>query len=223
MTHPPFLSPHQIDEHLAHFPKFLVHKNKQRLTKITQYLIRARRLAARSTTTLVPVATRTEQRERRREAKAETAAKLETSIEQELLARLRAGTYGDIYNFPTAEYEKVLDAAEEAEAEAEAGAEGDAYIEGDSEDDVEWEDEEEGGLEDVSDGPNDASDDDDDDDDDDASPSGGDIEDLGGPTPPRRTERGRRRPADGPGGKRGRREVEVEVERETASRQRVSR
>lgn len=198
---------------MAHFPKFLVHKNKQRLTKITQYLIRARRLAARSTTTLIPVATRTEQRERRREAKAETAAKLETSIEQELLARLRAGTYGDIYNFPTAEYEKVLDAAEEAEAEAEAGTDGDAYIEGDSEDDVEWEDEEGGELEDVSDGPSDASDDDDDDGD--ASPSGGDIEDLGGPTPPRRTERGRRRPADGPGGKRGRREVEVE--RETAA------
>ena len=61
----------QVDEHLAHFPKFLAHKNKQRLTKITQYLIRARRLALRPKPTLVPLATRTEQRERRREAKAE--------------------------------------------------------------------------------------------------------------------------------------------------------
>ncbi len=50
---------------------------------------------------------RKEQQTRRKLEKAETAAKLETTIENELLERLQKGTYGDIYNFPTREYLKV--------------------------------------------------------------------------------------------------------------------
>jgi len=134
----------QLDEHLEHWPQFLVHKNKQRLTKITQYLIRMRRLALRSREKTVTLPTRKKRVDNIREARAESAANLERTIEEELLGRLQSGTYGDIYNFPMQSYAKVLDkeevsdeereALEEFEKEEEAALEkGDVapYVEGD--------------------------------------------------------------------------------------------
>ena len=89
----------QIDERLIYWPKFLVHKCKQRLTRLTQVGIRMRRLAKeeeRLGEKIVPkLAPKVRRREETRERKAEAAAKVERAIERELIERLRSGAYGD--------------------------------------------------------------------------------------------------------------------------------
>ena len=91
----------QIDAALKYWSPFYINKAKQRLTKLHQYMLRKRRLLQRedSRRTTVARAKKVVRREASREAKALAAAKLETSIKRELLERLRAGTYGDVYNF----------------------------------------------------------------------------------------------------------------------------
>ncbi|KAA0161224.1 hypothetical protein FNF31_01221 [Cafeteria roenbergensis] len=165
----------QLDKHLEFWPKLMIHRNKQRLTKIHQFLLRVRRIDAN------PVEATRAIREKNglkralvsREAKALKAADLGTSIEKELLARLKSGTYGDIYNFPEAQYEKALDKAEkefEYEDEEEA-AEPSEYVAGEEDSDDEEAD-------------SDDDDDDDDDSDDDSEGDGpmgfgDDLEDIG--------------------------------------------
>ncbi|KAI1415279.1 Mak16 protein [Hypoxylon sp. FL1857] len=107
----------QIDEHLIYWPKFLVHKAKQRVTRLTQVAIRMRRLAkeeARLGEKLVPkMAPKIRRREETRERKAEAAAKLERTIERELMQRLREGAYGDQpLNVSETIWKKVLNAME---------------------------------------------------------------------------------------------------------------
>lgn len=113
----------QLDEHLAFFPKAQIHRNKQRLTKIHQYLLRMRKIRLKELAgkrqSMVGINRKVEQREGRREKKALVAAKVEKNIEKELVERLARGTYGDIYNFPEAPYRKALEEAEEREEEDE--------------------------------------------------------------------------------------------------------
>lgn len=123
-----------IDKHLMYWPKFLVHKTKQRLTKMTQYRIRMRKLELKVREKIMTMPRKTKKREARREEKAEKAAILDKSIEKELLERLKKGVYGDIYNYPVKEYNKVLkmeglQAAGEEEEEEEEEPEIE-YVEG---------------------------------------------------------------------------------------------
>ncbi|KAL4939581.1 ribosomal L28e protein family-domain-containing protein [Aspergillus oleicola] len=89
----------QVDSRLIYWPKFLIHKCKQRLTRLTQVAIRMKKLAKeeeRLGERVVPkLAPKIRRREETRERKAESAAKVERAIERELIERLRSGAYGD--------------------------------------------------------------------------------------------------------------------------------
>lgn len=135
----------QLDQQLIYWPKFLIHKCKQRLTRLVQVQIRSRRLAAeqdRLGERLVPkMAPKIRTRENARERKAESAAKLEKTIERELLKRLRSGNYGEQpLNVSETIWKKVLTAMER-EGEAEGDEDMDSGIDSDdeAEDDLEKE------------------------------------------------------------------------------------
>ncbi|CAK4031113.1 related to MAK16 [Lecanosticta acicola] len=89
----------QVDERLIYWPKFLLHKCKQRLTRLTQVRVRAQKLAKEEERlgerTVSKLAPKVRRREETRERKAESAAKIERAIERELVERLRSGAYGD--------------------------------------------------------------------------------------------------------------------------------
>lgn len=129
----------QLDDRLQYFPKFLLHKCKQRLTRLVQVATRMRRLAAeeaRLGEKLVPkMAPKIKHREEARERKALVAAKLERTIERELLERLRQGAYGEQpLNCNANVWKKVLNALE---------AEGEGVRDKDMDRGIEDEDEEE--------------------------------------------------------------------------------
>lgn len=149
----------QIDEHLLHWADHKKNRCKQRLTKMRQSLVRQRNIQLNSAnaTKMVSIKKKTERRETVRAEKAETAAKLELSIEQELLERLRQGTYGDLYNFDKEKFDKMLDEDAEQDEEMEADSDVENLMEMEDEDErnVEYVE----GLGDLSEGGSDDSDD----------------------------------------------------------------
>ena len=216
----------QLDEHLAYFPKVLIHRNKQRLTKIYQYLLRMRKIELKQRSgkaaKLVSIHRKIDQREERRERKALIAAKIERHIEKELIERLAKGTYGDIYNFPEMPYQKALDAVEK-DAEDETNTEAEEISDEENEEesnmveyveDFESEEEDVEDMEYVGNGEwGEYSEKDDDDDDDDESSIGDDNKSNTKkkalpPAPPRNNR----------DSKRGRPRIEIEYEEEHEDR-----
>ncbi|KAL9097915.1 MAG: hypothetical protein Q9165_000241 [Trypethelium subeluteriae] len=140
-----------IDTHLAYWPKFLQHKCKQRLTRLTQVQIRMRRLAKEEERlgerVVARLAPKVRRREEAREKKAERAAKVDRAIERELVDRLRNGAYGDRpLNVEEGVWKKVLRGLER-EGEGVRDQDLDEGIEEEEEEDVEEELEREMGHE----------------------------------------------------------------------------
>ncbi|CAI9099896.1 OLC1v1036781C1 [Oldenlandia corymbosa var. corymbosa] len=123
-----------IDKHMMYWPKLLIHKIKQRLTKMTKTRIRMRKIALKNSEILIPIPRKQRKREARREEKAEKAAVLEKSIDEELLKRLKGKIYKDVdhevINYPYEKFVKLVsEMAEPVEIE---------YVEGEEEyDDIE--------------------------------------------------------------------------------------
>jgi len=140
----------QIDSELQYWPSFLIHKCKQRTTKIVQYLIKMRKLRTQETGKLVPVKRKLERRERAREGKALIAAKLEKNLEKELIARLKSRAYGDLpLNVNEDVWNKILEKERlESEKEGELALEFEEDEDDFDSDDLLEEDEEEGEFDD---------------------------------------------------------------------------
>eukprot|EP00834_Sanchytrium_tribonematis_P003106 NODE_111_length_18624_cov_1.285020.p7 type:complete len:250 gc:universal NODE_111_length_18624_cov_1.285020:1665-2414(+) len=107
----------EIDKRLEFWPDFVKQKCKHRLVRIRQYLGRVRKMEKRKEMYIVE-SKKTKRRESNREAKALVAAKLENTIEKELMERLQSGVYNDvILNSNEKIWQRVLEQQQEPEVE----------------------------------------------------------------------------------------------------------
>lgn len=127
----------QIDENLQYWQKFLIHKCKQRLTRLVQVAINERRLAMEDDERhYVGIKPKVKRREETRERKALVAAKIEKAIEKELLDRLKSGAYGDQpLNVDAEVWKKVLGKVDQTQEEEEFSQDEDVELLSGDEDD----------------------------------------------------------------------------------------
>ncbi|KAK5575923.1 hypothetical protein RB653_007058 [Dictyostelium firmibasis] len=125
----------QIDSHLEFWPGHMGHRVKQRFIRITQYLIRMRKMRKQIKRELVPIKKKAERRDATRENKALVAAHLTTNIKKELIERLNKGIYADMHYFP----EEIINSVLEKEGEADEFSEEEIDEEGEGEEEMEEE------------------------------------------------------------------------------------
>merc|ERR1712176_485758 len=78
----------QIEMRLRFWPKFFIHKNKQRFTKITKYLFQVRKSNFEITQNLIGNFKKHKKQILKKGSKIEMAARIEISIEEDLKYRL---------------------------------------------------------------------------------------------------------------------------------------
>ena len=146
----------QIDAELQYWPKFLVHKCKQRFTRLRQILVKRRKMKLEGSAEYKIVSHKAERREKSRLKKITKSAMIENYVRNDLLKNLQEHKYEGIYNIDQKNFNKILENENEQEQLEEDFVEEDyepGYIndfsdeEGEGEDD-ENDDEEQEGKED---------------------------------------------------------------------------
>ena len=105
----------QIDTELQYWPKFLVHKCKQRFTRLRQILIKRRKIKLEGSAEYRVVSHKAERREGIRYEKISKSAMFENEVKNGLLQNLKNDKYKGIYNIDKNEFDKILEKEGEQE------------------------------------------------------------------------------------------------------------